>query len=162
MGEIAQVADQDCCSHRHAAAACRGAVQDLFARMWSHIGFQKRACHPVLQANLAYQRERGQEVFQRDDLFVGKAAEAIAGKRCDVAFAERVLNRPGAIIRQPFRPQLLIDRVTCFVDGVDVQAMPDFAGALVDVPDRTVKIFGGVFLAVAISDDLGFGHAVFP
>lgn len=49
MGEIAQVADQDRRTHRHAAAARGSAIEDFFAGMRPHIGLQKGARHAVFR-----------------------------------------------------------------------------------------------------------------
>ncbi|MNZ84941.1 hypothetical protein D3C78_1037140 [compost metagenome] len=79
-----------------------------------------------------------------------------------MALAKGVFDRPGAIIRQPFGPQIFVDRIAGFIDLLSVQPVANFGGALMNVVDGAVEIFGRIFRPIAIGGDLGGGQAGFP
>ncbi|KAI1694823.1 hypothetical protein Ddc_21781 [Ditylenchus destructor] len=162
MGEVAQVADQDRRAHRHAAAARRCAIEDLFTRMRPYIGLQQGARHAVFQGESHSPAPGRAKGFQGEDFRFRKAAGPVTGECGDMALAKGVFDRPGAIIRQPFGPQLFIDGIARLVDFLAGQPVADFGGALVNVADRAIEIFGRIFRPIAIGGDLGGGQAGFP
>ena len=128
--------------HGGAAAAGGGAGEDLLAGVGADIGVEQGAGEAVLDADLADQREGRQQILERREFVLTKPAGTVAGKADDVPLAERVIDRPGDIVGQTLRFELLIEVVPGAVAAGLIEPLAGLGGAAVDLVERAVQILG--------------------
>ena len=73
-----------------------------------------------------------------------------------------MIDRPGDIVGQTLRFELLIEVVPGAVAAGLIEPLAGLGGAAVDIVERAVQILGTVFDAVVEGAELGLGHAALP
>ncbi len=162
LREVAQIADEDRGTHRHAAAARGRSGKDLLARMRPDIGLEKRAGEAVFQPDLADKRQGRQNVLQEGEIIGAKSARPVARKGHRVPLAERMEQGPDDVLGQSLRAQFVIERVIRTRGRRVVKASAHLFRPLVEIAQGAAQILGGVLDAIGIGIELRLRQALSP
>src|ERR1700692_1247298 len=93
---------------------------------------------------------------------VVETSGTVGCKGHDMTLPERMVQRPGHIVGQAFRPHLVIDGVLAAKRGIALEILAHLGGTVMDFVGGTIDVFGSLPDIVVDSRNLGFAHPVGP